>query len=541
MSFMQAIITEYRGRAISHRPDLAGRVHLLSTKSDEIGAPALNDYTDYANVHAQHIWVRKGIKIISDNLSVLPIVVVNDENEPIPNHPLTQLFNFVSDRHSPSDLWAAWVSHMILGGESFVELLPGQRGQPVQLWARRPDLMGVYPDASRAWYPAAAGYVFSDELEYAADEVIHWKFDNPLNPWRGLSLIGAVRHGLTIDIFAQAWSKKFLKDGGNPDWALIAPQGITKTEREAYELTIAQKFLGWENWHKPIILEEGVTDIKPLSFPPKDMQWLEQRNLARDEIGAIIGVPDVLLGVGPETYDTEEKRATAERSLYRITIVPLVKKRDDQLNTFFTKVRPMLKGNEYIKTDLSGVGVLQEDVSPKVETAKGLWAMGVPFNRIDERLGLGIGEIPGGDLGYLPLNLLPASLAGYSTPPGQMAPGQAQLWTVAEKETPRLIGPGGTSPVYDSIEHRIFMRQRDHRVRPYEIQTVRMLKKYFQRQQVEVGRLLRERTGQKQEAVTLPPVTELFDVETEAQLLRGELSPLLAALIAEAGGGCATL
>ena len=36
--------------------------------------------------------------------------------------------------------------------------------------------------------------------------------------------------------------------------------------------------------------------------------------------------------------------------------------------------------------------------------------MGVPFNQINQQLELGFDNIPGGDIGYLPMNLLPAGM-----------------------------------------------------------------------------------------------------------------------------------
>jgi HK97 family phage portal protein len=410
---------------------------------------------------------------------------------------------------------------MVIGGESFVELVGDSVQRPQELWARRPDKIAVLPDKSRLAYPMAAGYTWADkddDYQWEADEMIHWKFDNPVSPWRGLSLIGSVRAGLTIDIFAQAWSKKFLKDGGEPTGVLVAPQGIGTSERESLERSFNEKFMGYQNWHRWAVFEKDIIDVKPLSFPPKDMQWLEQRKFAREEIGAILGVPDVLLGFGPETYDTEEKRTAALRTLWTLTLVPLVKMRDDQLNSFFTRQRPMLKPGETIATDLSGVGVLDEDIAPKVETAKSLWAMGVPFNTIDERLGLGIGEIDGGATGYLPLNLLPADGSGdMFTPSAPSAPPELE-----EPEPPKMLTDGveNKAPEYGSIEHRAFMNRQDELTRPNERAMVRALKKFFQRQQLDIGTALRDKVrtpaGDADVApLVLPPVSTLLDWDQE--------------------------
>jgi len=533
-------------RAISHRPDLAGRVHIYRGGADEIQAVALNDYTDYADVHAQHVWFRKGVKVISDNLSPLPVRVVDADGEPKDNHPVSQLLTHCNDQHGPAQLWASWVAHMVIGGESFVEILSSVGGKPLQLWARRPDQIAIVPDASRPTYPNPLGYKWIDSeddgMEWDAADMMHWKFDNPVNVWRGLSLIGAVRAGLTIDIFAQAWSKKFLQSGGNPDWALIAPQGVTVTEREFYERIIEQKWLGSENWHKPIVLEDGITDIKPLSFPPKDIQWLEQRKNAREEIGGILGVPDVLLGFGPESYDTEQKRTGALRTLWTLTLVPLVDLRDDQMTSFFTRRRPMLGPGERIQTDLSSVGVLQEDIAPKVDTAVKLWSMGVPFNLIEERLGLDIGEIESGDVGYMQMGLIEAGTERPMFAPPSFAPAgetddeeRALLPLIVKDDAPTT-----KAPPYDSVEHRAYMKRRDAIVLPYEEQMMRTLLKFFQAQQNQIGRRFRD-AQPKQDAAAFPPLESLFDSEEELERYKELIRPLVEAMFNVSGTDALTL
>jgi len=242
-------------------------------------------------------------------------------------------------------------------------------------------------------------------------------------------------------------------------------------------------------------------------------------------------VPDVLLGWGPDSYDTEEKRTAALRTLWTLTLIPIVRHRDSTLNTFFSKRRPLLRGPERIATDLSGVGVLQEDIGPKVETARSLWQMGVPFNVIDDRLGLGIGEIPGGDNGYLPLNLISTDIA-YEPPPPPAA---------AALPAP-VVKANGKAPEYGSIEHRAYANRVNVLTRPFEERMVRQLKRYFQRQQDQVSRLLRDKAERKQEAPpTLPPVTELFDVEAEALLFKEEMRPIVTSAFGESGGAALEL
>lgn len=491
-----AVFAGGQPKAISHRPDMAGRVHILSQYSDQTVASQLDDYADYANVYKVYVWVRKAVSKIAEAVAPLPVRVEDGEGKTLDGHPVSLLLCNANDAMSPPDLWQQWVIHLMLGGESFFELVDDSRGRPVEMWPRRPDQIKIRPDLSpeRKLYPQVAGYIYGESSELIPPEKIwHHRFYNPANQWRGVAPITAVREGITIDLFAQAWSKAFLKRGARPDFALVAPQGITPTEREDYEQRLMEKFSGVDNWHKPIVLEDGVTDIKSFSFAPKDIEWLEQRKFSRDEVGSVFGVPDEVMGYGRDTYENMD---AAHKWFWLLTLIPLVQYRDSSLTHFFTKVRPLLGPGELVVTDLADVGALQEDLSPKIEMAKGLWGMGVPFNVIDERLGLGIGEVPGGDTAYLPFNLLPM---GSVSPAGQgvgggngsAQEGQSQLSSLTGKKK----GVNEWLPAYGSPRHEAMWKTFAAQLRPHEKTMQRQLKRDIQRQQSEVLRALRGEKG----------------------------------------------
>ena len=405
--FLDGIVAQYRRlagvKAISHLPELAGRVHVYSNMAGAADT-ALDEFADYARVYGVYAWVHKAVKVIADNVSALPVLVVDGAGKGVGGHPVGELLAYGNDTQTGADVWALWCVHMLLGGEGPVEFVPDGRGRPVEMWNRRPDHLAVIPDMSRPDFPAALEYRYAelrpaDGRTIPVDRLLFSRFANPLNVWRGLAPIAALREGIAIDLFAQNWSKSFLKNNARPDFALVAPQGITPTERERYLAEFLRK--GQGNPHLPVVLEEGITDIKTFSFAPKDIEWLEQRRYSRDEVGAVFGVPDEIMGYGKDTYENFQ---TALAVLWTLTLVPLVQRRDAALQKFCQRAG-LLRAGERVETDLSGVDALNEDLKPKVEIAGKLWTLGVPWNVIDERLGLGVGPVPGGEVGYLPTSV----------------------------------------------------------------------------------------------------------------------------------------
>ena len=385
-------------------PDLLARQRVSGYGGTQ-AADVQDGYAGYAAVYRSYTWVRRAIDVTANNVVSLPVRVVDANDKPLDNHPVSLLLARGNDQMTPATIWQHWLTNMYLGGEGPLEIVDDLRGNPLWLWPRRPDLVLIRADVTpeRANYPTVAGYVVMPEqapgastapIDVPPGNMIFDKFLNPLNTWRGLAPITALRASIIIDVFAQAWAKSFLQRGARPDYALVAPQGITQTEKERILSELMFSYSGAENWHKPIVLEEGITDIKTFSFPPSDMEWVEQRQFTQNEVGALFGVPDEIMGYGKDTYENFQ---TALRVFWTLTLRPLCEHRDQALTHHFTTKRSLLAPGERVATDYTGVGVLQEDKAPKVDMAVKLWSIGVPFNQLDAQLGLGIGPIEGGE------------------------------------------------------------------------------------------------------------------------------------------------
>lgn len=377
---------------------------------------ALRSYGDLAKTYRSYVWVRKAVTVKSNAIAPLRVFVADAKsNEEIESHELAQVLTYINDTQNSAELWGATSVNMDLAGEQFIEIVDDSRGRPAELWYLSPGEVNVLPDKTRSDYPAPAGYTYNDDngrerdmIPIAPENMIHIKYFNPLSPYRGLGAITAVRNSILIDVYSQAWSMMFMKNSARPDYAIVSPEGLTKGEKQDIEEALISKFGGVRGSHKPIVLEKGVSDIKIFSWPPVDTQWLEQRHTSRDEIGAILGVPDEIMGFGRDTYENFD---TAHFVLWSLTLVPAIQYRDAALTNFFTKTRPILKPGQIIKTDLSSVAVLQKDYSERLSQAQQLFSMGYSINDINDRLSLGMPEVPYGNIGRLPNNLIPANTA----------------------------------------------------------------------------------------------------------------------------------
>lgn len=424
-AYQRALLDARRKSALFDlHPELESRVHVYSGLADRLGQVS-DDYVGNATTFKSYVWVRKAVTLIAQTLAPLPIRVVDSAGKALTGHPLLRLYADPNDTMPGPEFRGVSLIHLLLGGERISEIVDDARGQPRELWPRRPDRVGIRPDETRKGYPRAAEYVLSDLATSSYDgtvpieAVIFEKFTNPLSDWRGLSPISAVREGIQIALLAQAQRKLFYRNNARVEYALVAAESLAPDERARLETQVAEKYGAGQGSGKPMILEFGQT-IQTISYPPKDMTSLEDQGLTADEVAAIFGIPDILMGFGADTYDTQEKRDAAMSVLWALTLLPLVQQFDMTETHFWTNTRPLLRSGERIQTDLSSVAILQEDVLPKLEGAQRLFALGVPMKVINERLKLGLGEFPGNTVGYLPMNLVPADQL--ALPPVDPAP-----------------------------------------------------------------------------------------------------------------------
>lgn len=406
----QAALAARKGALADRYPEMRDVQHIYSSAARFAAAEA-DSYTGAAGLYRSYVWVRKAVALYAQNVAPLRVGVVNADGQAIPNHPLSQLYAAPNMTMPLQRLRAMQVTHLLLSGERFVEIVDDERGRPRELWPRRPDTVKVRPDEAEPGYPSVAGYYLEELAEgqrnVPRETVIHELLVNPLSAWRGLGMIAAVAEGIATDIASRLQAQLFYQNAARPDYAIGAGTVLTPDERRRLESQIDAKYgPGGTRYQKPIILEAGQT-ISVLGWPQKDLLHLDQQQATANEVAAIFSVPDILMGFGNDSYDTEEKRDAAMATFWALALLPFVQAHDATETHFWSSVRPLLRPGERIATDLSGIAVLNEKLGPKLELANKLFAMGVPFNTIDGQLKLGVGAIPGGDVGYLPSGLAP--------------------------------------------------------------------------------------------------------------------------------------
>lgn len=340
-------------------------------------APLSNAYGEFLS----HPWIYKATRTVALAFRQVPVYVMRAEQY-VEGHPVEQLLTKPNPAMSGSALWERWITDVYLAGEIGLEAV-GRGASVVELWPRR-GLNVTVSHPSR--YPVASSYTIKDasgEYKLPPEEFIWAWLYNPLREFRGLGVFQAAALGIQSDRNAQKYAASFFKGMARPDYVVMTPQGTTVTEQQ---MLLSQIEAMTSGKNKGIVMEQGITDIKPLSFAPKDIIWETIRQMSREEVGAVAGVPGELMGDKAATY---ENRKEAVKSFWFDTMQPLCRWRDELLTNFF-RARGALRDTETLESDFSGVEALEQSYADRVAYATSMIALGVSLADANQMFDLGI-------------------------------------------------------------------------------------------------------------------------------------------------------
>ncbi|MDQ0417913.1 HK97 family phage portal protein [Croceifilum oryzae] len=348
-------------------------------------------------------WVYACIRKLSDQIASVPLVVWKKSGKSewirAPEHPLEQLLQRPNPRMTGIQMNKAMTTYLHLAGNHYWYIIE-VGGVPRELWPLRPDR--VRPIPSKTEFIGGYQYNLDGVSQYFdVNEISHFRFLDPYNDFLGMSSLQAVARIVDSDSEAVNWNRSSMENRAVPPGALVADGNLTEDQFTRLKGEVEQKISGVKNARKPLLLEAGLK-WQSLAISPTDMDFIEGRRLNREEICAAFGVPPVLVGIqDASTYNNYE---TAKRALWEDTIIPYLEDIVAQVNQDLT---PRFGDNLWVEPDLTEVPALQEKFDDKVTSAQKLWAMGVPFEKLNERLELGMDDIPDSDLQWVPSGVVP--------------------------------------------------------------------------------------------------------------------------------------
>lgn len=288
--------------------------------------------TDYAGLarmgYMRNPFVHRAVRLVSEGVGQVPWFL-KDGVQDIDHHPFLDLMRRPDGQEGTAGFVERVASHLLVAGNAFVEATMVD-GVPRELHVLRPDRTRVVsgPDG----WPSGYDYTVDGRSvripatsEFGPAPLLHIRTFHPLDDHYGLAPIEAALTSLDVHNAAAAWNKALLDNAARPSGALVytGANGLTDDQFERLKKELESGYQGADNAGRPLVLEGGL-DWKAMALTPKDMDFIEARNMASREIALAFGVPPMLLGIpGDATYANYQE---ANRALWRQTILPLARK-----------------------------------------------------------------------------------------------------------------------------------------------------------------------------------------------------------------------
>jgi len=361
--------------------------------------------------------VNRCINEIANNASRVKINLFRGEQE-LDNHPLLDLLYNPSPTLSQVEFFQSAFSYLLISGNNYMLSVSGDRTPPTELYNLRPDRIRIRT-GNRAM-PQSYDYVLNGNIveSYEVDQatgnskVKHIKLFNPLDDYYGMSPISACSVDIDQHNLANKHNVNLLQNGARPSGAVIfKPKDetgghvqLSDVQRDQLVNDINQRFSGTGNAGKPMLLE-GDFDWKEMGLSPKDMDFIQLKNMSAKDIALVYGVPSQLIGI-PDSQ-TYSNFAEAKLALYNETIIPLLDRFQGDLNEWLT---PMFGEGLELRYDIDSIPAMAEQRKRVFESVVTGVQNGI-LTRNEAREQLGYETVDGGDSLLVPANLMPLNIA----------------------------------------------------------------------------------------------------------------------------------
>ena len=373
--------------------------------------------------YQQNAIVYRCINEIANNASRVKIMLFRGEQE-VDNHALLDLLYNPSPTQSQVEFFQSLFTYLLISGNNYTLSIGGDRQPPTELYNLRPDRLRIR--TGKRAMPLAYDYLISGQVvdSYEVDQatgnskIKHFKLFNPLDDYYGMSPIQASSVDIDQHNLANKHNVNLLQNGARPSGAVIfKPKDetgghvqLSEVQRNQLMNDVNTRFSGTGNAGKPMLLE-GDFDWKEMGLSPKDMDFIQLKNMSAKDIALVYGVPSQLIGI-PDAQ-TYSNFAEAKLALYNETIIPLLDRIQGDLNEWL--VPQFNEQGLELRYDIDSIPAMAEQRRRVFESVTTGVKDGI-LTRNEAREQLGYEPLEGGDQLLVPANLMPLNLANESAP-----------------------------------------------------------------------------------------------------------------------------
>ena len=374
----------------------------------------------YADKYEGVVWVYICVNRLAENLSGVPLLVVDPETQESIDHPFQAVLEQPNPDLTMQELLERTIVNLETSGKVLwelrkngldnitqiyvlegwrIEAIPAGRCSGIELPSKTCDDREITGFKYQTDEKDASGK--PKYIDFTPEEALYYRYFNPLKPHEGLSPIAAAQLHLQADLYATIWNKTFFENDTEPRGVLETDKDILQEEADWLRSQFEKK----HKHHGVSVLPKGIK-YRNTTVSHSDMDFLQQQKSVRNIVCAIYGVPLPVVGF----YDSETgsgRSAGVEQYMERFwtqTLIPKMRKLLDGMNeSLGRQFDPPIN----FAFDLDGVEALQGNQLEMAKAAKMMVGTGLSWNEIRQKA-YGASEVPGMDWIPVPANVMPA-------------------------------------------------------------------------------------------------------------------------------------
>lgn len=354
------------------------------------------------------VW--RAVEILAKSIATMPMMVyenINGNRRLVRDSSLWYLLHeSPNSRMTPVEFWTAIVINWKLRGNAYARIDRDQRGEAIALWPMPADQVEyrIMPDG----FDVYVYRIGNDVAILSAENVLHIKEMGNGNV--GLSRLEFMRANLAESGNAQRAANKLFASGGKPTGVLMIDSVIGDEQRKQLKESFAEMASGTTG--RLFVLEANMK-YQQINLSPEDMQLLETRQFAIQEIGRWFGVPAILLNQTEGTTTLGSSSADIIDTFYKLTLRPDVTAIEQAV-----RKRVMTAGQRSRYTiEYNMDALLRASLKDRTEIYAKQVQNGIK-NRNECRQLENDDPFPGGEIYTVQSNLLPVEMLGKVKPSG---------------------------------------------------------------------------------------------------------------------------
>lgn len=364
--------------------------------------PGYGNYEKYLKAYADEVWVYACVSRRAADVAATPIDLVDKASgKKVEKHDVLTLLDNPNPRMRLTRrgfIWWLEASQLLAGSGYFLgDELKGRK--PSILWPLIPSMVEVVPSKDPKIFREGYKYHVGGKAIPLSTDVCHQiQFFNPLDYNYGLPPLAAGRMSADTHRASTRYNLRFFDNSARPDLVFTTPNSLTPEQRKRMFLAWMKRHRGEDKAHFPAFLEKG-TEAQLIGVNQKDMDFVNQKKMSREELCSTYQTPPALVGLFE--YANYANAQEQEAIYWRSTVVPDAKAICEFLNaTLLPAFDPT--GKLAFRVDESSIRALQEDQDKQSQYVDRYWRMGVPLNQLVKAYKLPFGEVKGiGDISFI--------------------------------------------------------------------------------------------------------------------------------------------